>query len=114
MGLANTVNIAPQQRQMIVALLQDHLPGTTVWAYGSRVKGTARPHSDLDLVAFASPTQQQAIAALRDAFDDSDLPFRVDLLVWHEIPDRFRQAITADYAVVQQATGQGRHNDWVG
>ncbi len=93
-----------QYIKIILALLQKYLPDTTVWAYGSRVRGTARPHSDLDLVAFATPPQQGAIADLQEAFDESDLPFRVDLLVWHELPEQFHQTIAADYAVVQQAT----------
>lgn len=101
MGIANTLDITRPQRQLIVALLQKYLPKTTVWAYGSRVKGTARPHSDLDLVVFASPTQQRAIADLKEAFDESDLPFRVDLFSWHEIPEPFHKTIAADHAVIQ-------------
>lgn len=105
MDLANTIALTPEQRQIVLALVQKHLPDTTVWAYGSRVKGTARPHSDLDLAAFATPQQQAAIADLQEAFDESDLPFRVDLLVWHELPEQFHQTIAADYVVVQQGLG---------
>jgi predicted nucleotidyltransferase len=105
MGLANTIALTPQQYQFVLALLQKHLPNTTVWAYGSRVRGTARAHSDLDLAAFATPQQQGEIADLQEAFDESDLPFRVDLLVWHELPEQFHQTIAADYAVVQQGLG---------
>lgn len=101
MGLASTLDITPQQRQLVRALLQEYLPETTVWAYGSRVKGTARPHSDLDLVAFASAQQQAAIAELKDAFDESDLPFRVDLFAWHEIPKSFHRTIAAAHSVLQ-------------
>lgn len=108
MGLANAIALTPEQRQIILDLVQKHLPDTTVWAYGSRVRGTARPHSDLDLAAFATPQQQAAIAELQEAFDESDLPFRVDLLVWHELPERFHQTIAADYAVVQQATDSSK------
>ncbi|MGF1569988.1 MAG: hypothetical protein ACFCVD_18285 [Nodosilinea sp.] len=43
MGLANTIALTPQQRQIVLVLLQKHLPNTTVWAYGSRVRGTVRP-----------------------------------------------------------------------
>ncbi|MBE9111856.1 nucleotidyltransferase domain-containing protein [Nodosilinea sp. LEGE 07298] len=105
MDLANTIALTPQQRQIILALVQKHLPDTTVWAYGSRVRGTARPHSDLDLVAFATPQQQGTIADLQEALDESDLPFRVDLLGWHELPEQFHQTIATDYAVVQQGLG---------
>jgi type I restriction enzyme S subunit len=31
-------------------ILQKHVPGYEVWAFGSRAKWTAKPYSDLDLV----------------------------------------------------------------
>jgi len=102
MDSASTLNMTPQQRQLVLALLQAYLPDATVWAYGSRVKGTARPHSDLDLVVFATPQQQLAISDLKETFDQSDLPFRVDLFGWQELPASFHNAIAADHAVVQQ------------
>jgi hypothetical protein len=30
---------------------------------------------------------------LRDALDDSDLPFKVDLVVWAEVSEEFRKVI---------------------
>jgi hypothetical protein len=33
-------------------------------------------------------------AMLREAFEESDLPWRVDMVDWHSIDDRFRRAIT--------------------
>ena len=82
------------------ALLDRHLPGVETWAYGSRAKGTARPWSDLDLVVFAEPDRQKAVSELRDAFEESDLPFRVDLFVWDEIPDSFRENIRKEHVVL--------------
>ena len=66
---------------------------TGVWAYGSRVKFTAKPHSDLDMVAFASKEQSQAVANLREAFEESYLPFKVGLFVWDEVPEGFHRNI---------------------
>ncbi len=82
------------------SLLERHLPGVEAWAYGSRVKGTARPWSDLDLVVFAEPDRQKAVTELREAFEESDLPFRVDLFVWDEIPDSFRENIRKEHVVL--------------
>ncbi|TVP68959.1 MAG: hypothetical protein EA342_04405 [Leptolyngbya sp. LCM1.Bin17] len=55
-------------------------------------------------MVFAAPQQQMAIADLKEAFDESDLPFRVDLLAWYEIPESFHHAIAADHTLVQQGT----------
>jgi predicted nucleotidyltransferase len=65
------------------------------------VKGTARPNSDLDLVAFANPEQRPAVSELIDNLAESNLPFLVDLHVWDEIPKRFQEIIGQEYAVLQ-------------
>lgn len=41
------------------------------------------------------------IESLKDAFSESDLPFTVDVLDWHTIPDSFRDVILRQYEVVQ-------------
>ena len=78
------------------------LPDAEVWTYGSRMKGAARPASDLDLVTFASAGQKEAVSRLREAFDESSLPFRVDLFVWDEVPEELRRNIEEERVVVQK------------
>lgn len=74
-----------------------------VWAYGSRVKGDARKYSDLDLVVKADRhIEQAALFGLKDAFETSDLPFRVDVLDWNRISDEFRNRILENYTVILQ------------
>ncbi len=87
-------------------LLARHLPDTEVWAYGSRIKGNARPWSDLDLVVFAGPEKKKAVAELREAFEESDLPFRVDLFVWDELPESFRENIRNNHRVLSGRASQ--------
>ena len=95
MGMTPTIDITTEQRRTVLALLNRHLPDTAAWACGSRVKGTSRPTSDLDLVVFAGPKQSAQVAELREAFEESNLPFRVDLFVWDEVPESFRKHIEA-------------------
>lgn len=94
------IDITPDQRKILLDLLNDYLPGVTVWAYGSRIKGTARPQSDLDLAVFASAEQKRSVAALKEALEESQLPFRVDLFVWNEIPQQFRDNIQQAHVVL--------------
>jgi len=96
------LDIAPEHLDTLRALLHEHLPGTTAWAYGSRVHGSARPNSDLDLVVFPAAAQASAVSALREACEESNLPFRVDLFVWDDIPEKFRRNIQAGYVVVAE------------
>jgi predicted nucleotidyltransferase len=57
------------------------VPGAQVWVFGSRATGRSRPYSDLDLLV-AQPAQLSWLqrADLRDLFEASDLPFRVDVV----------------------------------
>jgi predicted nucleotidyltransferase len=89
-----------RDRETLVALVSRHLPRTTVWAFGSRVKGNSHPWSDLDLVAFAGAEQRAQVSLLKEALEESNLPFRVDLLEWEGLPDNFKETIKAGYAVL--------------
>ncbi len=120
MGLDRPIDITTNQRKTVLALLASHLPNTTAWVYGSRIKWTARPESDLDLVVFAAPEQTGRVSNLREAFEESDLPFRVDLFVWDEVPEQFRKQIEAEHVVLVERSGEpfeGRSSvvlgDWV-
>ena len=57
MSRTRSIDLTSNQRAEVLALLNRCIPDTEVWAYGSRIKFTAKPHSDLDLVVFASPEQ---------------------------------------------------------
>ena len=94
------IDISASQRKTILELLEKYLPNTTAWVYGSRVKWTSRPQSDLDLVVFATPEQNRKVSDLREAFEESNLPFRVDLFVWDELAEQFRSQIEVDHVVL--------------
>ncbi len=100
MGMTPSIDVTVEQRKTILSLLERHLPGTTAWAYGSRVKRKSRPTSDLDLVVFAPPERGCQVGNLREAFEESDLPFQVDLFVWDEVPNNFRSRIKAERVVL--------------
>lgn len=106
----DSIDLTPSQRKIIVSLLNRYIPGVTVWAYGSRVKWTSRPDSDLDLVAFTSPEQRGRISALKEAFEESSLPFRVDVMVWDEVPENFRKNILEQYVVLVEKPAENPEN----
>ncbi|MCE5182155.1 MAG: restriction endonuclease subunit S [Betaproteobacteria bacterium] len=100
------IDITKEQRKTLLVLLRQFIPGVEVWAYGSRVKWTARPNSDLDLVAFTTPAQSPLVSELKEALAESDLPFLVDFHVWDEVPERFHEIIRKEYVVLQEAKQQ--------
>ena len=95
--MSDVLDISPAHRTLLLQLLQHFLPEVGVWAFGSRVKGNARATSDLDLVIFSEPGQKSQVFALQEELEESSLPFKVDLLVWDEIPESFRTNIREQY-----------------
>lgn len=95
--------VTPEQEALLRNLLVRCLPGREVWAFGSRVKGTSRPASDLDLAILIPPGGDVRLAALREALEESDLPFRVDLLEWESLPESFRREIAGHRVRLQEA-----------
>ena len=78
---APSVALTDTQLATVRSIVGRLLPDGQVWIFGSRATGRARPFSDLDLLV-TEPRQLSwgQRAALRDAFEASDLPFCVDLV----------------------------------
>ena len=76
------IAILPQEERIVRAILLRHLPaGTRVYVFGSRASAMAKPLSDLDLsLEGPAPLGLATLASLADAFDESPLPWKVDLV----------------------------------
>ena len=100
MGINQDIDLTAEQRKTVLALLERYLPNTTAWVYGSRAKWSSRPQSDLDMVVFTTLEQNSRVSNLREAFEESNLPFRVDLFVWNDVPELMQKKIEDDHVVV--------------
>jgi len=88
------IDISPECWQIVSDLVQRFLPEHQIWAFGSRATWTAKPFSDLDLVVVGDePLNLAQIAELREAFQESALPFKVDILDGHAVSPSFRAVI---------------------
>lgn len=98
------IEVRPDLWAIVRHILQTHVPGYEVWAFGSRVQGRAKPYSDLDLAIITTqPLPLNVGAALAEAFSESDLPWKVDVLDWASTSEAFRHIIDAHHVVVQEA-----------
>jgi len=68
------------------------------YAYGSRVKGTARKYSDLDLCYYDIP--DLTVGDIREELEKSDLPFMVELVNWKRMRPAFQKMIKKDLVLI--------------
>ncbi len=105
------IDLSPGHLAIVTRILAEHVPDCEARAFGSRATWTAKDHSDLDLaIVGEGPLPPLTLARLQEAFEESPLPVRVDVVDWHAIADSFREAIEADCVVVQEAAE--RATDW--
>jgi uncharacterized protein len=92
---------------MVQAILKKYIPAYEVWAFGSRINGRAKKHSDLDLVAITKQRLSlHAFGDIKDAFSESNLPMMVDILDWSRISESFRKIILEDYLILQHPSAE--------
>ena len=99
-----SLSILPAHLTMVRAILTTHVATHEVWAFGSRVTGSAKEFSDLDLVVIGEKPLSIAVHAnLVDDFSESDLPYKVDVIDWATTDAAFRKSIQRNCVVVQRA-----------
>ncbi len=98
------IDLTPKYLETIQHILAEYVPKCEVRAYGSRVKWMAKDYSDLDLAVVGSePLSRGQLRRLKEAFEESDVPIRVDVVDWQSISDWFKKVILEKYEVIQEA-----------
>ena len=102
------IDMLPGDLLLIREILSRCLPDREVCVMGSRVNGNAKPFSDLDLVVMGDrPLDLTTLADLREALDESALPFAVDLIEWATASEGFRRVIAAEAQPFAAPTSSG-------
>ncbi|MDE2837968.1 MAG: restriction endonuclease subunit S [Chloroflexota bacterium] len=89
------MDVRPDHLAIVQGVLREHLPaGVKVWVFGSRANWTTKDSSDLDLaIEGEGKLSHHVLGALRDAFEDSTLPYTVDVVDLNRVGESFRQIV---------------------
>ena len=98
-NIVDIIDVEQRHYKIIKEILAKFLPYKKVLAYGSRVKWNASETSDLDLAVF-NATQKEIYEA-KEAFDESNIPFIIQILNWETIPQDFKENIEQKYNILQ-------------
>ena len=97
------IDVQPYHWLVVRDILRKHVPQYPVWAFGSRATWKAKAFSDLDLAVITErPMSLSESAELSEAFSESDLPWKVDIVDWSAISEDFRRVIARDKVVIQE------------
>jgi len=89
--------LTSEQEDIVRRILRKWVPTRNVSIFGSRARGTKKPFADLDLLILGSnPLPLVTITELREAFSESNLPFRVDIVEEANASPEFLDAIRKD------------------
>ncbi len=97
------IDLNAQDWNEVCHILKIQVPDYPVWAFGSRVKWTAKAYSDLDLAIITrQPLSLSAMATIKEAFDESNLSIRVDIVDWAATSEEFQKIIEKTKVIVQK------------
>lgn len=72
--------------------------GVTVYLFGSRAKGEFKKGSDIDIAIEGA--DRKAIILLREALEEANIPYKVDLLDLTEVSEDFKESILKEAKVL--------------
>ena len=93
--MTSPIDIRPDHLRVVRGILRECLPaGFQVWVFGSRAQWTTTDASDLDLaVAGPSRLDYKAMVRLEVAFEESDLPYTVDVVDLNAVSPEFKKIV---------------------
>ena len=108
--MTSPVDIRPDHLEIVQGILREHLPvDVKVWVFGSRTNWTTKDSSDLDLALDGeSKLNHKLLGALKDAFEDSTLPYTVDVVDLNAVSHAFKQIVKEQRVALPLVRAPGR------
>jgi len=95
----NKIYVEQKHLKIILDILKKY--PYTFYAYGSRTKGNVKPTSDLD-ICFVEPIHFDVQSHIEEDFEESDLPFRVEVCDYYLMQREFQELIKKDFVLLQK------------
>ena len=110
--MTSPVDIRPDHLEIVQGILCEHLPvGVKVWVFGSRANWTTKESSDLDLALDGEGgLSHKLLGALKGAFEDSVLPYTVDVVDLSAVSHDFKQIVEGQGVPLPSIDGPGTAN----
>lgn len=75
-------------------------PKSVIWAFGSRIDGSAHSGSDLDLAIVGYGQEETDYTGLKEELKESSIPFLIDIFELDKLPENFQQEIKRHHIIL--------------
>ncbi|KZX12144.1 nucleotidyltransferase domain-containing protein [Methanobrevibacter curvatus] len=88
------MNILDSELKIVIDIIENNTPDCEVFVFGSRLNGNSWKFSDLDLAFKCEDCLDfKRKVKLSIEFEDSDLPYKVDLVDYNKASEDFQKII---------------------
>jgi len=95
--MSKSVKLSTEQLETVQQILKKHLTNDIlVWVFGSRATDRVKEYSDLDIALQQENGQRlefSLLVKLMDDFEESNLPYKVDVVDYNAASGIFKQNI---------------------
>lgn len=95
------INASNEELIIIKNILKKYCSNCEVRVFGSRITNKFKKFSDID-IALVSKTKIDlaTLSLIKSDFEESNLPYRVDILDWNMITPEFQKIIEKKYEIL--------------
>lgn len=88
------IAIEKEQLEIVKKILRKYVPNAEIRIFGSRYKHTNKEYSDIDIaIVQKEKISIELYSILKEAFEESNLKYRVDLVDWNALTEEFKKII---------------------
>ena len=94
------MNLKNKYREILKNIFSQFSTPMEIWAYGSRVDGTAHDGSDLDLVILTPGNKKlpiELLTEIKEKIKESNIPVLVQIFDWARLPKSFYDNISKNH-----------------
>jgi uncharacterized protein len=91
------IHLTPEEFNIVKTILNKYK--YSFYAFGSRVKGNIKKFSDLDLM-YKDDIPLHILNEIKNDFEESNLPFKVDIVAKSNCSKEFLEIITKDLILI--------------
>lgn len=90
------IDLEQKYIDFIKETVSNYLNEYKLYFFGSRVKNKAKKFSDIDIAIDSAELTFEKKSLLKFLFEDSTMPYEVDIVDLNKVTDKFKELITAD------------------